>query len=91
MPKCIELLPCDWLISNLCYQAIEQVYLIKWMVSGVCMYICVYIYIYIYIYIYTYTLKYKILTCILSEIFQHFLMMSDKIFYFITSFLFYLF
>ncbi len=44
MPKCIELLPCDWLISNLCYQAIEQVYLIKWPVS-------VYIYIYIYIYI----------------------------------------
>ncbi len=33
MPKCIELLPCDWLISNLCYQAIEQVYLIKWPVS----------------------------------------------------------
>ncbi len=30
MPKCIELLPCDWLISNLCYQAIKQVYLIKW-------------------------------------------------------------
>ncbi len=28
MPKCIELLPCDWLISNLCYQAIEQMYLI---------------------------------------------------------------
>ncbi len=27
MPKCMELLPCDWLISNLCYQAIEQVYL----------------------------------------------------------------
>ncbi len=25
MPKCIELLPRDWLISNLCYQAIEQV------------------------------------------------------------------
>ncbi len=23
----------DWLISNLCYQAIEQVYLIKWSVS----------------------------------------------------------
>ncbi len=44
MHKCIELLPCDWLISNLCYQAIEQVYLIKWPVS-------VYIYIYIYIYI----------------------------------------
>ncbi len=43
MPKCIELLPCDWLISNLCYQAIEQVYLIKWPVS-------IYIYIYIYIY-----------------------------------------
>ncbi len=41
--KCIELLPCDWLISNLCYQAIEQVYIIKWLVS-------VYIYIYIYIY-----------------------------------------
>ncbi len=33
MPKCIELLPCDWLISNLYYQAIEQVYLIKWPVS----------------------------------------------------------
>ncbi len=33
MPKCIELLPCDWLISNLCYQAIEHVYLIKWPVS----------------------------------------------------------
>ncbi len=33
MPKCIELLPCDWLISNLCYQAIERVYLIKWPVS----------------------------------------------------------
>ncbi len=30
MPKCIDLLPCDWLISNLCYQPIEQVYLIKW-------------------------------------------------------------
>ncbi len=28
-----EMLPCDWLISNLCYQAIEQVYLIKWPVS----------------------------------------------------------
>ncbi len=33
MPKCIELLSCDWLISSLCYQAIEQVYLIKWPVS----------------------------------------------------------
>ncbi len=33
MPKCIELLPCDWLIGNLCYKAIEQVYLIKWPVS----------------------------------------------------------
>ncbi len=31
--QCIELLPCDWLISNLCYQPIEQVYLIKWPVS----------------------------------------------------------
>ncbi len=37
-PKGIELLPCDWLISNLCYQAIEQVYLIKWPVS-VCVYV----------------------------------------------------
>ncbi len=45
MPKCIELLPCDWLISNLCFQAIEQVYLIKWPVS-----VCMYIYIYIYMY-----------------------------------------
>ncbi len=45
MPKCIELLPCYWLISNLCYQAIEQVYLIKWPVSA-------YVYIYIYIYMY---------------------------------------
>ncbi len=44
MPKCIELLPCDWLISNLCYQAIEPVYLIK---RPVCV---IYIYIYIYIY-----------------------------------------
>ncbi len=33
MPKRIELLPCDWLISNVCNQAIEQVYLIKWPVS----------------------------------------------------------
>ncbi len=33
MPKCIEWLTCDWLISNLCYQAIEQVYLIKRPVS----------------------------------------------------------
>ncbi len=46
MPKCIELLPCDWLISNLCYQAIIQVYLIKFPAT-----VCVYIYIYIYIYI----------------------------------------
>ncbi len=44
-PKCIELLPCDWLISNLCYQAIEQVNLI----SG--RRVCVYMYMYIYIYI----------------------------------------
>ncbi len=34
MPKCIELLSCDWLISNLFYRAIEQVYLIK--VAGEC-------------------------------------------------------
>ncbi len=34
MPKCIELLSCDWLICNLCYQAIEQVYLIKWLVCA---------------------------------------------------------
>ncbi len=33
MPKCIELPPCDWLISNLCYHAIERVYLVKWPVS----------------------------------------------------------
>ncbi len=33
MPKCVDFLPCDWLICNLCYQAIEQVYLIKWLVS----------------------------------------------------------
>ncbi len=31
--EAIELLTCDWLISNLCYQAIEQVYPIKWLVS----------------------------------------------------------
>ncbi len=43
MTKCIELLPCDWLIRNLCYQAFEQVYLIKWLVS-------VYIYIYVGLY-----------------------------------------
>ncbi len=46
--KCIELLPSDWLISNLCYQAIEQMYLIKLPVC-VCVYcVCIYIYIYIY-------------------------------------------
>ncbi len=28
-----QLLSCDWLISNLFYQAIEQVYLLKWPVS----------------------------------------------------------
>ncbi len=33
MPKCIELLTCDWVISILCYQAIEKVHLIKWPVS----------------------------------------------------------
>ncbi len=62
MPK---LLPCDWLISNLCYQVIEQVYLIKWAVS-VCvyiyiymyMYICICIYIYVYIYVYIYICVY---------------------------------
>ncbi len=48
MSKCIELMPCDWLISNLCYQAIEPVFLIKWPVS-VCVCVCVYIYRYIYI------------------------------------------
>ncbi len=35
MHKCIELLPCDWLIINLYYQSIEPVYLIKW---PVCVY-----------------------------------------------------
>ncbi len=30
----IELCDCDWLISNLCYHAIEQVYLIKWPASN---------------------------------------------------------
>ncbi len=34
-----ELLPCDWLIRNLCYQAIEQVSLIKWPVSVYTVYI----------------------------------------------------
>ncbi len=57
MPKCIELLQCDWLISNLCYQAIEQVYLIKWPVS---------VYIYIYIYTLNYTFWVLINTCIYS-------------------------
>ncbi len=41
MPKCIELLPCDWLISNLCYQAIEQVSLLKWPHWPVSVYTCV--------------------------------------------------
>lgn len=27
------MLLCDWLISSLCYQVIEQVYLVKWLVS----------------------------------------------------------
>ncbi len=35
----LQLLTCDWLISNLCYQAIEQLFLIKWPVSV--LYICV--------------------------------------------------
>ncbi len=39
MPKCIELLPCDWLISHLCYQA-------NW--TGVPNKVSVYIYIYIF-------------------------------------------
>ncbi len=38
-PTATELLPCDWLISNLCYQVIEQVYLIKWL--GECVCVCV--------------------------------------------------
>ncbi len=38
--RCIELLPCDWMICNLFYQAIDQVYLIKWLVS---VYICIYV------------------------------------------------
>ncbi len=50
MPKCTELLPCDWLISNFFYQAVENVYLIKWPVIA-CVCVCIYIYIYIYIYI----------------------------------------
>ncbi len=33
MPKCTELLPCDWLIRYLHEQAVEQVFLIKWLVS----------------------------------------------------------
>ncbi len=42
-------------LADLCYQAIEQVYLIKWLVSVcVCMYVCIYIYIYIYIYLFIY-------------------------------------
>ncbi len=45
MPKCVELLPCDWLISNVCYQAIEQVYLIKWPVGWQVKYIYIYIHI----------------------------------------------
>ncbi len=57
MPKCIELLPCDWMISNLCYQAIERVYLIKWPVS-VYIYVCVCIYIYICICMYLYMYMY---------------------------------
>ncbi len=53
MPKYIELLPCDWLIINLCYQAIEQVYLIKWQVS-VCIYIfTVAIHIHFFVYIFS--------------------------------------
>ncbi len=51
MPKYIELLPCDWLISNLCYQATEQVFLIKWPVSYILLHI-----LYIYVYCSTYIL-----------------------------------
>lgn len=32
MSKCIELHPCDWLIT--CLRALEQVYLIKWPLSA---------------------------------------------------------
>ncbi len=59
MPKCIELLICDWMISNLYYQAIEQMHLIKWPVS-----VCVYIYIYIYIYIYNVYIFYGAVECL---------------------------
>ncbi len=34
MPKYVELLPCDWLISNWCNQAIEQMY----HMAGECIY-----------------------------------------------------
>ncbi len=47
--------PCDWLISNLCYQAIEQVYLINVQVSVNNFQVYNIIYLYIYsIYIYSY-------------------------------------
>ncbi len=65
MPKCIELLPCDWLISNLCYQAIEQVYLIKW---PVCVCVCVCVYIYIYIYIHTHIIFFMVTGQILTAL-----------------------
>lgn len=34
MPKCIELLLCDWLNRYLHWQAVRQVYLLKWPVSA---------------------------------------------------------
>ncbi len=40
MPECIELLPCDWLISNLCYQAG-----VPNKVARECMFVYIYIYI----------------------------------------------
>ncbi len=58
MPNCIEMLPCDWLISNLRYQAIKQMFLIKWPVS-VCVCVCVCVY----IYIYNLIISYFILSC----------------------------
>ncbi len=54
MPKCINLLPCDWLINNLCYQEIEQVYLIKCPMR-VYTHTHTYIYTHTHIYIYTHT------------------------------------
>ncbi len=41
MLKCIELLPCDWLISNFCYQAVQACVPNK--VAGERIYIYIYI------------------------------------------------